>query len=426
MTNFNAENAKVPTEIYYGQKGATWGYEIPPDKEPVRWFKLLLVGDRKLRKDLRESAQCSRARDMIKELGKTPVEVIGDYLRLLWHHTLDNITRQQGPEMVEETPFKVWLTVPAIWDHAAREKMRKAAERAGITKYRSCGETVLSLVPEPEAAALATLEDFKKRPILKREDIFVVCDAGGGTVDLISYKVVETQPLVVEEYVEGSGKLCGAVFIDQAFSESLEVRVGKERWKRIGQSSLKKLLNDDWEHGIKRSFEGSAEKEWTITLPPEAFGGARNRIKANPLDSRKGDSEIRNGELVLKKSVSLDAVLSNGADQSSGHVKVFFDRVTPSIRNLISQQVNNVRTLGSRVPKVNDHIDIITFPSRLSRCVEVFGRSAAWIKRVGIYSRALFMNTAKAGLTVSAGNPISWRTRLMRVSFQSVGEGKRS
>lgn len=38
-------------------------------------------------------------------------------------------------------------------------------------------------------------------------DAFVVCDAGGGTVDLISYEVTERSPkLQLKELVPGKGK----------------------------------------------------------------------------------------------------------------------------------------------------------------------------------------------------------------------------
>ena len=47
-------------------------------------------------------------------------------------------------------------------------------------------------------------------------DVFVLCDAGGGTVDLISYKVTQTSPtFLIEEAAVGSGDKCGATFIDQ-------------------------------------------------------------------------------------------------------------------------------------------------------------------------------------------------------------------
>jgi molecular chaperone DnaK (HSP70) len=73
----------------------------------------------------------------------------------------------------------------------------QAAKMAGIFP--------VTLIKEPEAAALYTLNslDFS----LKEDDAFVVCDAGGGTVDLISYEVVSTVPkLELREIVPGSGE----------------------------------------------------------------------------------------------------------------------------------------------------------------------------------------------------------------------------
>lgn len=62
----------------------------------------------------------------------------------------------------------------------------------------------MTLIKEPEAAALYTLHslDFA----LEEGDAFVVCDAGGGTVDLISYEVEEVHPyLRLKELVPGNG-----------------------------------------------------------------------------------------------------------------------------------------------------------------------------------------------------------------------------
>jgi len=72
----------------------------------------------------------------------------------------------------------------------------QAAKRAGIFP--------VTLIKEPEAAALYTTHslDFA----LNVGDAFVVCDAGGGTVDLISYEVVALSPnLQLKELVPGSG-----------------------------------------------------------------------------------------------------------------------------------------------------------------------------------------------------------------------------
>jgi actin-like ATPase involved in cell morphogenesis len=62
----------------------------------------------------------------------------------------------------------------------------------------------VTLIKEPEAAALYTMHslDFA----MKEGDAFVVCDAGGGTVDLISYEVARLTPnLQLKELVPGKG-----------------------------------------------------------------------------------------------------------------------------------------------------------------------------------------------------------------------------
>ena len=51
--------------------------------------------------------------------------------------------------------------------------------------------------------------------ILQVGDVFVLCDAGGGTVDLISYQVTQTSPTFkIEEAAVGSGAKCGATFVE--------------------------------------------------------------------------------------------------------------------------------------------------------------------------------------------------------------------
>jgi hypothetical protein len=57
----------------------------------------------------------------------------------------------------------------------------------------------------------------------------VVCDAGGGTVDLISYTVVELEPILeVKEAAPGTGGLCGSTYLNRRFQEYLEARLSNQ------------------------------------------------------------------------------------------------------------------------------------------------------------------------------------------------------
>jgi molecular chaperone DnaK (HSP70) len=131
---------------------------------------------------IRHSCQIEKARKLLQASGKSAVEVIADYLHFLWKHALENIEQDMGVEAVDGTPFRVVITVPAVWNHKAIARMKKAALKSGMLDNRLCGETILHFVSEPEAAALATFHDMRSRPDFKVGDSIVVCDAGGGTV----------------------------------------------------------------------------------------------------------------------------------------------------------------------------------------------------------------------------------------------------
>lgn len=113
-------------------------------------------------------------------MGKTATEVIADYLHGFWGHILDTIERARSKTVLEALTFHVVITVPAIWPDYAREAMREAARSAGIMDERPAGLTTLAFAPEPEAAALATL--VGSRSTIKTGEVYMVCDAGGGTV----------------------------------------------------------------------------------------------------------------------------------------------------------------------------------------------------------------------------------------------------
>ncbi len=173
------EEGKAPTELSYDHGQIMWGYEIP-DADPVRWFKLLLLKEEDLDKDLRSSEFLLRGRRMLRENSKTAVGLIADYLRAFWKHIVETINKSRGESVVDTLAFHVVITVPAIWKNYARQGMQKAAEEAGILNPRPAGPTTLSFVPEPEAAALSTLSEPSRR--IKEGDVYVICDAGGGTV----------------------------------------------------------------------------------------------------------------------------------------------------------------------------------------------------------------------------------------------------
>ncbi|KAI0023286.1 hypothetical protein F4780DRAFT_777062 [Xylariomycetidae sp. FL0641] len=272
----NSDRQKVPSRISYDDEGRiTWGYNIPADAEPIQWFKLLLLKSDDLPSHLRGSPHVEYARAKLDKLDKTAVQVVGDYLKQLWKHIMEEIETEKGCFLIRRAQIRVVMTVPAIWKDYARDLMRQAAKDAGILESRPAGETTLSFVSEPEAAALATLPELDGREDLEVGDSFVVVDAGGGTVDIISYIVNQAEPLQVSECVEGDGALCGATFLDQDFGDFLKKRVGSEAWEKLDPSDIKKMMNNEWEHGIKCDFDGT-ERPYVVDLPKR---GKRGQLK---------------------------------------------------------------------------------------------------------------------------------------------------
>ncbi|CAJ2504004.1 Uu.00g113980.m01.CDS01 [Anthostomella pinea] len=307
------EAQKVPSKIYYDvlTDDIYWGYEIPDDVEPFEWFKLLLLEQEDLQAHLRDSFHLRAARRKLKDSGKTAVEIVGDYLGKLWSHVLMKIMKTEGA-IIDAVPFHVVLTVPAIWKDYTRDRMRLAAKRAGIMKNRAAGPTVVSFISEPEAAAFATTHEHRRRGNLKAGDTFVVVDAGGGTVDVISYKIEVPKPLVVTECVEGDGDLCGASFVDEKFEARMIREISLPTWKSLSRPQITAIMKENWEDRIKRKFDGST-KSWTIQLP-------------SPLTQR-------------------DPTLT------AHDIEQLFSAVLPKIRKLVKDQLREILTKTAKHPK---------------------------------------------------------------------------
>ncbi|EFX04491.1 hsp70 family chaperone [Grosmannia clavigera kw1407] len=264
------EKGKAPTELCYEDGQVYWGYEVPADADAVQWFKLLLLREDDLSPALANSEHVRRCRRMLHDQAKTPVDLVADYLRLLWAHVLDTISRDRGDAAVAGMRLHVVLTVPAIWPGYARQRMEEAVSQAGILDARPAGPTELTLVTEPEAAALATL--YNSATACRQGDVVIICDAGGGTVDLVSYKVTRRSPLVIEEAIEGVGGLFGSIFVDEAFEHMSQRRLGP-KWDSLSKAGVKELVRGEWQQVIKPQYKhmANSRRQYTVGIPAEAF-----------------------------------------------------------------------------------------------------------------------------------------------------------
>jgi len=250
----NKNLEKVPSIIQYSTNNTSrfkWGFEVTADAQnQLRWFKLLLneqapshsrlpirPQNRLARNYTGDEKQLAQLRHTLDSLpsNKTPVSVTSDYLGGLYKHTLETL-RGAYPESFtkefgKEIPLEFWLTVPAIWSDTAKDLTLQAAKEAGFDE----SQMKIKIVTEPEAAAVHCFKTFKgSKDSLKVGDVYVIADCGGGTVDLITYRIASVEPrLRVDECVGGTGGLCGSTALNRRFEELVIDRLGRVQWNNM-------------------------------------------------------------------------------------------------------------------------------------------------------------------------------------------------
>ncbi|KAF8978265.1 hypothetical protein BGZ46_006647 [Entomortierella lignicola] len=179
-------------------------------------------------------------------------DAISDYLKVFHEYVAEKILQQFGPSFSRRS-FRYCLTVPAMWSDKAKGVMRKAAVKANIITENDHPDRLM-LVSEPEAAALYC-ERMCKQFDLNNGDRFMICDAGGGTVDLIVYEIASTiQRRRLSEVTKGHGASCGSMFIDLEFGSLLAGKLASQG-ADIPKNVIPTLL-ETFAYQLKPHFDG--------------------------------------------------------------------------------------------------------------------------------------------------------------------------
>ncbi|KAF2258543.1 hypothetical protein CC78DRAFT_621736 [Lojkania enalia] len=270
----DTDSAKVPSRIQFdGRVPIAWGFGLEESRTTFEWFKLILDYEN-LPLEIQSSQRVQQAHNKLAQWSgedptKAAVKVTARYLRMLWKHAIAVIRNQEGQTWIDGMSCKVVITRPAIWSNKASARTRKAAEWAILREQGPFASIDMQMISEPEAAAQAILQApaVARRPDVTRPgDIYLICDAGGGTVDVISYTVRTLNPLKLDECVEGNGDLCGAIFVDDAFERDLQIKVGQQNWATLSNDERTRVL-DHWERNIKRRFDPTRTLRRVIDVP---------------------------------------------------------------------------------------------------------------------------------------------------------------
>ncbi|GAA5805692.1 hypothetical protein EDC94DRAFT_625764 [Helicostylum pulchrum] len=200
----------------------------------------------------------------IAENHRSSVNNIGDYLKVLHQYVLEDVTKGFAKNYDPST-FRYCLTVPAMWSDHAKNSMRKAAIIAGLIKADDPQDRLL-LISEPEAAALYC-EKMCEQVNLKRGDRMMICDAGGGTVDLIVFEVDKDSldsSKRLKEITKGMGESCGSVFLDHNFKLLMQEKLGAQA-HRLPAAAMNNLM-DQFVDNIKPEFDGLDDQYLNIPV----------------------------------------------------------------------------------------------------------------------------------------------------------------
>ncbi|TLD31277.1 hypothetical protein PspLS_02168 [Pyricularia sp. CBS 133598] len=328
-------HVKTPSRIAYASENTgnnendaltsdVTGYEVEAGYRSYSWFKLLLDGtavsseydDPELKLGRSEGLMCLPG-------DKSAKEVTTDYLRGLYQICQERLNRTFGNGRLASQlryPVDVWLTVPATWSDKAKLLTQQAAKDAGFASHP--GDRMF-LIPEPEAAALAALKSTlsKVDDLIQAGDHVLICDCGGGTVDITTYDVLSTKPtLELEELLVGIGAKCGSTTIDRKMYKLMIERFGDaftsldDSRKGLGSHFMSTFEN------MKKGFSLARAKKRPNRIPLKMRDVSAEAIASNHYDA------------------DLDAVLLTTDD-----MKGLFDPVIDKICALISDQITKAQ-----------------------------------------------------------------------------------
>lgn len=317
---------KVPTCLLYDEHGQViaWGLEAK-NASPMlgtyrcEWFKLFLE-PRALRD---ESAIDPRLPKLPP--GKTAITLIVDFLSCLWEYAKEEITREIG-SVADLNTADVILTCPAAWDAKGCDLMRGAAIDAGLVQSAHAGDTNwrdrLQIITEPEAAAVhcARLTDLHK---LRPSQNFMICDAGGGTVDLAVYKITgQMANLEIAEMCARSGANCGSLFLDLRFCELVRTLLA-DHPAHLNAASLA-YFTHAFSQTDKLEFKGESDDDTYFHFT--CF---------NPEDPHDPSVGLVNGELAIPGTLIRREVFDPVVSQVLDLIEEQFKRVDQKIDALL-------------------------------------------------------------------------------------------
>ncbi|KAH9912668.1 uncharacterized protein B0H18DRAFT_1088342 [Fomitopsis serialis] len=260
-----SRDTKIPSVLYYDENGEVKaiGAEATSDATDseaegeqwtrVEWFKLRL----------RPSGKQARGERLPKIwIDKSVVEIFADYLRYLYRCATDFISESHplGREVLESgTSIEFVLSHPNGWEGSQQTKMRRAAIMAGLIPDTEAGRARVHFVTEGEASLHFCIVNGLAGDVIKGGNHIMIVDAGGGTIDVSTYKIMATSPMSVVESSATDCVLQGSTFVNVRARALFEAKLEGSRF--ASEEHFKSMV-DCFETKAKPTFRDPSKSAY--------------------------------------------------------------------------------------------------------------------------------------------------------------------
>ncbi|KAI8636385.1 hypothetical protein BD408DRAFT_93467 [Parasitella parasitica] len=237
-----------------------------------------------------------------------------DFFRVIYDHIFNQIHAQRPVQTVEfsKDDIRFVITVPAIWNDVERTIMRNVAIAAGLISEND-HENRLIIINESLAATLYC--EREKADELLTEDVnYIICDAGGGTVDIASF--VATKPDQENmsfprcQLTADSGERCGSTYLDERMSDLImralfrpdHVEYTEEEKREYGKHGFETYTAREREKlevivaDLLTQFNEVGGKKYAFPAPIEAEEEERDEYAVRRRDRDDSSDESSDGE----------------------------------------------------------------------------------------------------------------------------------
>ncbi|KAI0342873.1 hypothetical protein BDW22DRAFT_1407386 [Trametopsis cervina] len=319
-----AGNSKIPSIMYYDSHGnmkaagaEADGAAVLAQAEDEGWIKTELFKLRLRPKTMTLKMNGMRLPPLPRN--KNAVDVFGDFLSYLFRctHSFIEDTHANGHAMwrAVESNIQFVLSHPNGWEGAQQTKMRRAAVLGRLIPDTDEGKARIRFVTEGEASLHACVLNGLAADVLSNPSGhgFLVADAGGGTLDISSYAIRASAPLVIEEIAPPDCVFAGSVFVSRRARGFFEEKLKSSKY---GTPDSLDHITKRFDETTKRLFRDNKELQFV------PFGSPLD--KDMTVGIRGGQLKLTGGEVAAMFEPSIMAAISSITSQihaSSGQVK---------------------------------------------------------------------------------------------------------